>query len=167
MKQINRKWFKEPLFKRKCTPVALADKVIRKIFSLIGITNHWNSKMIPFFGNMMCGLTVDCCEFLIAYQDQNPWYREMNRYTFSPDEHYYHTIIGNSHFRNMTDGKQDLTEGWAADMASLHLIDESLSKCFTLDDWEEIRNSDKLFVRKIRSYDGSNLVEYINKKILG
>lgn len=166
MKHINRKWFKEPLFK-KCTPVALADKVIRKIFSLIGISNHWNSKMIPFFGSQWCALTVNCCEFLITYQRNNPWYREMNRHTFAPDEHYYHTIIGNSHFRNMADGKQDLIEGWASDMASLHLIDESLSKWFTLDDWEEIRNSDKLFVRKIRSYDGSNLVEYINKKILG
>lgn len=90
----------------------------------------------------------------------------MNKYTFSPDEHYYHTIIGNSKYAEMANGLQKFKGHGTWRMANLHIIDESLSKWFTLDDWKTIIDSDKLFVRKVNSKSGSTLVNHIDNAIL-
>lgn len=90
----------------------------------------------------------------------------MNCHTFSPDEHYFHTLIGNSRFDAYADGLQDFQGVGTWRLANLHLIDPSLSKWFTLQDWDSIKNSDKLFVRKIRSLDGAELVDRIDKELL-
>jgi hypothetical protein len=166
MKQVTRKWFKEPFIRSKNQPLQFADKAVRKTLNLLAFRNQWEDKIIPYFGSQWCALTVDCCSYIVEYQLRNPWYREMNRFTFSPDEHYIHTIVGNSPFCEKSDGIQSFQGRGTWRLANLHIIDSSLSKWFTVNDWEEIQKSDKLFVRKVRSLDGSQLVERINREIL-
>ena len=90
----------------------------------------------------------------------------MNKYTFSPDEHYFHTIIGNSFFAKKSDGKMEFQGRGTWRLANYHIIDISLTKWFTLSDWTEIVNSEKLFVRKINSQTGSDLVVKIKSELL-
>ena len=90
----------------------------------------------------------------------------MNKYTFSPDEHYYHTIIGNSEYRFNSDGLQIFTGRGTYKLANFHLIDSSLSKWFTIDDWNEIKTSEKIFARKFSSSSSNTIISKIIKEIL-
>ena len=167
MKQITQKWFMEPMCRQiKLRPLKFLDKAIRKLLNKVKLTNHWDKAIIPYFGSQWCALTPDCCQYIIDFQDENPHYREMNKYTFSPDEHFFHTIIGNSEFATNSAGVQSFVGRGTWRFANLHIIDKSLSKWFTVDDWEEVANSDKLFLRKIRSLDGAELVDRINRELL-
>lgn len=166
MKLISRKWFKEPFLKTKTPFLVFIDKAVRRILNLFALRNEWEEGIIPYFGSQWWALTPNCCQYVLDYHLQNPQYREMNEFTFSPDEHYIHTIIGNSLFREMSVGIQSFEGRGTWRLANLHIISPSLSKWFTTDNWEEIRNSDKLFVRKIRTLDGLELVERIDDEIL-
>jgi hypothetical protein len=91
----------------------------------------------------------------------------MNRRAGFPDEHYIHTIVGNSQFARKATGLQKFTGIGTYRMANLHHIDPSLSKWFTELDFELLRKSDKLFVRKVRTSDGTGLVNRIDEELLG
>ena len=166
MKQISQKWFKEPWIRSKNKPLAFIDKAVRKVFSMMKIKNHWESRMVPYFGSQWVALTADCCRYLLDFQADNPWFREMNKYTYSPDEHYIHTLVGNSPFLESSDGVQPFQGRGTWRLANLHIVDQSLAKWYTVQDWEAITRSDKLFVRKVRSADGKELVDRINRELL-
>lgn len=164
IKQITQKWFKEPIIgDTKSWLLLFLSKVTRRLLNKLKIQNYWNEKMIPYCGSTWCALTTDCCQYIIDFQDENPWYRQMNKYTFCPDEHFYHTIVGNSQFS--TDPLPFESRGtWR--FANFHIIDPSLSKWFTVDDWDAVVSSDKFFVRKVRSFDSKALVDRINRELL-
>ena len=86
--------------------------------------------------------------------------------TFSPDEHYIHTIVGQSPFLAFFNGVQPFQGRGTWRLANLHLVDQSLAKWYTVADWETIVSSDRLFVRKVRSKDGKDLVERIKQELL-
>ncbi|MAR90390.1 MAG: hypothetical protein CML06_05855 [Pseudomonadales bacterium] len=172
LKQITKKWFNEPVIKfsqpgssHLLSPYFL-EKAARALLNKLKLKNQWNENMVPYYGSTWCALTTDCCQYIMDFQDENPWYREMNKYTFAPDEHFYHTIIGNSEFAASSTGAQPFAGRGLWRLANFHIIDESLSKWFTVDDWEAVASSDKFFVRKVRSLDGTELVDQINRELL-
>lgn len=166
IKHIENKWFKEPLFYSNFLLVKLIDKVLRRILNSLSLKNNWNKSMVPYFGSQWIAITPDCASYIINFQKKNPWFRKMNKYTFSPDEHYYHTIIGNSEYRFNSDGLQIFTGRGTYKLANFHLIDSSLSKWFTIDDWNEIKTSEKIFARKFSSSSSNTIISKIIKEIL-
>ena len=166
MKLISKIWLQEPFFRAKNKPLHFVERALKKTLSMIKIKNQWDDQIIPYFGSQFWALTVDCCQYVLDYHNENPWFRKMNKYTFSPDEHYIHSIVGNSEFLDLSDGVQPFQGRGTWRLANLHIIDKSLAKWYTIEDWEEIINSDKLFVRKVRSTDGRELVERINQELL-
>ncbi|MAC96403.1 MAG: hypothetical protein CMC96_12985 [Flavobacteriales bacterium] len=165
MKLINTKWFKEPLFNSKNKYLKQLDKGIRFLMNKLRLKNYWDDKMIPYYGHTWCALTMDCCDYVYNYHNNNSWYREMNRYTYAVDEHYIHTIVGNSKFMESTLGKVEYKGRGLFQYTSFYLIDRSLKKWYNLSDWQEIIQSDKLFVRKVNSETGSDLVSKINEEL--
>ena len=165
LKLITRKQFLEPFIKTNNKPLIFTDKLIRKTLRALGIPNKWNNDMIPYFGHTWCALTPACCEYILNFHINNPWFYKVNRHTFSPDEHYFHTIVGNSPFNGNADGLQKFEGRGLWRLVNFHLICPSLQKWFTLNDWEEISESDKLFVRKVNSKTGKELVGKINTEI--
>ena len=167
LKFISQKKFYDPVIPRaKSKPLRLLDKVMRTLLNRINISNDWDQKIVPYHGSQWCALTTECCQYIIDFQNKNPWFREMNKYTFFPDEHYYHTIIGNSEFAEHSTGIQAFKGRGTWQWANLHIISHIFKKWFTTEDWEEIVNSDQYFVRKVRSCDGAELVERINRELL-
>jgi len=166
LRHIKKKWFKEPFLKSNGKFLRTIDKIIRRSLNIVGLKNKWDDKIIPYFGSTWCALSVNCCQYILEYQLNNPWFKVMNYFTFSPDEHYFHTIIGNSKFKNQSDGVQPYKGGGTWRLANFHIIDKSLAKWYAIDDWDEIKNSDKLFVRKIRTLDGLSLITRIDNDIL-
>jgi hypothetical protein len=132
----------------------------------ITTNNTWNESVNPLFGSQWFASTIKCFEYIMEYQRQNPWFWNMNIKTFAPDEHFYHSIIGNSDFAQRATGMQEFKGRGTWRMANLHIIDPSLAKYYTMCDWPEICVSDKFFVRKVRSLDGHTLIDAIEAELI-
>ena len=130
------------------------------------LPNNWRKDITPYFGHTWCALTPECCEYIVNYHTENPWFYQMNKNTFSPDEHYFHTIVGNSKFAERADGLQTYKGRGLWRLVNFHLVCPTLQKWYTLDDWEQIITSDKLFVRKVNSSSSHALVKKINTTLL-
>jgi hypothetical protein len=163
MHQICRQWFKKPFYDGSSPLLTFGDKAIRALLNMIKLKNFWQSNIIPYFGSQWWALSPKCCEFIIDYVKENTWYYRMNKKTFSPDEHFFHTIIGNSQFKLKSSGVQKFDGRGTSKLANLHLIHPSLSKWYTIDDLNEIERSDKLFIRKLRTGASSSLIDILKK----
>jgi hypothetical protein len=166
LKLVTKKQFLEPLIPSSKKYIITLDKIIRRSLRALRIPNNWRSDIVPYFGHTWCALTPNCCAYILDFHDSNPWFYQMNKDTFSPDEHYFHTIIGNSPFAKHSDGLQKYEGRGLWRLVNFHLICPSLNKWFTLADWSQIETSEKLFLRKVNSSSGSGLVENIDTKIL-
>lgn len=163
---VNRKHFLEPFTTTSNKALSYIDKNFRRLLRKFKIYNKWNKTVIPYAGHTWCALTPECCNFILDYHNKNPWFYEMNKNTFAPDEHYFHTIIGNSPFAVSADGLLPYEGRGLWRLVNFHLICPTLQKWFTTEDWEQICTSDKLFVRKVNSENSSSLVKEINKKLM-
>ncbi len=167
MKQIKHKWFKEPLYHTSFKSLQLFDKVIRRTANFLQLNNNWDENaIIPYYGSNWWALTPSCCEFILEYINKNKDYHLINKYTFAPDEHFFHTLIGNSVYKEKSDGLQAFEGRGTYRLANFHLIHPSLSKWYDLTDWDEIVSSDKLFVRKVNSLKSKDLLDKIDKELL-
>jgi hypothetical protein len=50
--------------------------------------------------------------------------------------------------------------------ANLHIVHPSLKKIYTLADIDEVRNSDKLFVRKVNTAQSTPLIDVLEQTLL-
>ncbi len=166
MKQIKFKWFKAPFLHSQNKYIVKIDRLFRLIINKMHLRNNWDNQIIPYFGSQWVALTMNCCKYIHDYHYNNDNFRKMNKFTFSPDEHYIHTIVGNSSFSEKSTGKMEFQDIGTWRLANYHIIDQSLSKWYTLNDWDEIINSEKLFVRKINSKTGGELVRKIKNELL-
>lgn len=162
MKHVVKCWFKEPFIRTKTKSLIFTDKAIRRALDLLRLKNKWDKNIVPYFGSQWFSLSRDALEYVLKYQQENAGYYEMNKRTFAPDEHYYHTIIGNSKFAKESTGVQPFEGRGTYRMANFHIIDPSLSKWFCLSDFDSIKNSERIFVRKVRTLDGSDLLDKID-----
>lgn len=166
LKLISRKHFMEPLTTSRNKIMMFLDRFSRAIFRRLSIANKWNNCVTPHFGHTWCALTPECCRYILDFHNQNPWFYQMNKDTFAPDEHYFHTIVGNSPFAAYADGIQVYEGRGLWRVVNFHLICPSLKKWFSLDDWDQVRESNKLFVRKINSKSGAELIRKIDIELL-
>lgn len=86
--------------------------------------------------------------------------------SFAVDEHFFHTIIGNSDYCAASDGFSPYQGNKTYRMASLHLVHESMRKIYTVADFDELSDTDKFFVRKIVSGQSDYLIERLDAEIL-
>ncbi|TCL07343.1 beta-1,6-N-acetylglucosaminyltransferase [Sodalis ligni] len=166
LKQVTLKWFNEPILQINGKFTKIADKILRKFLTSLRLKNNWDSRFIPYFGSQWIAITGNCGHYILDFYEKNPTYHEANKFSFSPDEHYFHSIIGNSPYLENTDGVTTYVGRGTWRLANLHVIDPTLAKWYTLQDWEEIVNSQKLFVRKVRTLDGENLLDKIDQELL-
>lgn len=167
IKQVNRYWFYDISI-----PYAVnLGKIIRKIVNIsVGFIKRpinikiKNKELLPCFGSQWWALTPECCKYIIDFTSINPEIDSYFRYTFSPDEKYFHTIIFNSKYDKFTTNKglERFIKGGICLMENCHIIDESLSKYYTSKDFEYIKKSDKLFVRKVNTVNSSELLDLID-----
>ena len=85
---------------------------------------------------------------------------------FCPEEKFYHSLLAS----------QSQPTSWSLEpyrgrgqwrYANLHHIDESLVKVYTEDDWQEVRSSDKFFLRKLEFERSRALLDRIDTDLLG
>ncbi|WP_296404597.1 beta-1,6-N-acetylglucosaminyltransferase [Psychrobacter sp.] len=141
-------------------------RIIRRISFHMYIPNKLRGNITAYGGSNWTALNALCAEYVVDFHEKNKWFQDMFKYTYAADEHYIHTILGNSPLRSQCTGLQNFKYFGLDYLANLHLIDNSLTKWYTIADWKEIQQSEMFFVRKIRSLDGSALVDKINHEIL-
>lgn len=166
IKHINQKWFKESLFHTTNKFLKYSDKVIRNLGNKMKFHNSWDKAIVPYFGSQWWALTPQCAQYVVKYVKNNPEYYMKNKYSFSPDEHFFHTIVGNSIYKEKSDGLQKYEGRGTWRLANLHIIHHSLTKWYTINDWDNIKSSDKLFVRKVNSTVSGELIDLIDEKII-
>lgn len=118
------------------------------------------------WGSAYWALTPQCAAYVLDFSAREAEFMRWARSSFAVDEHFFHTIVANSDYCAASDGFFPYQGSATYRMASLHLIHESLRKIYTEADFDELRDSDKFFVRKIVSGQSDRLVERLNKEIL-
>lgn len=166
MKQLKFKWFKEPFYRGSYKAMVLLDKVIRRFANSLRLQNSWDETLVPYYGSNWWALTPECCKFILEYINDNRTYYEINKFSFAPDEHFFHTLVGNSVYALKSDGLQAYEGRGTSKLANFHIIHPSLAKWYDLADWDEVTASDKLFVRKVNSSKSKELLDRIDRELL-
>ena len=87
-----------------------SDKPIRrftlKVLAKLGLATRDYRKHLgdldAYAGDACWALTRDACEYILEFTERNPHVSSYFRYTFVPEESFFHTILGNSPFRVRT-----------------------------------------------------------------
>ena len=189
--RVIRHWF----FDLNISKNALVNKIYRKILTTILIIKNKrksvlvnNKELDIYFGSQWWALTPSCARYILNYIENN---KEINYYfkdTFAPDEIYYHTIVFNSPYckNTINKGVEKYSSKWKWN--NLHYLktdtldcnyknknnivkrvfgkfNGSISPC-TESDFEEVKNSKYLYMRKVNTIESKKLLDLIDDIIL-
>jgi GR25 family glycosyltransferase involved in LPS biosynthesis len=118
------------------------------------------------WGSAYWALTPACANYILDYTARHPDFVKWAKSSFAVDEHYFHTIIGNSKFLHHSDGFFPYQGNKTYSMANLHLIHESMRKEYSHSDFDELVCSDKFFVRKVMSVPSRELLNRLDCEVL-
>lgn len=143
---------------RKPMEAAISDKVIN-FQKLIGYSRRIPNQFAQLYGgsNWM-SITGECAQYIIRYSKQQRAFYNRLKYTFAPDETFFHTIILNSPFREKVCNNNLRYILWAEKAPSPLTLNEAF--------WPNIADSDCLFVRKVESGISDRLLNLIDQYLL-
>lgn len=118
------------------------------------------------WGSAYWALTPACAAHILDFVKREPGFVRWARSSFAVDEHFFHTIVCASSFLKSSDGLFPYQGSKTYEMASLHLVHESMRKVFTEKDLDELRRSDKFFVRKLMSGHSDALLDRLDTELL-
>lgn len=153
---------------------AIVNRVLRNIKLPQGVRYN---EFDLYQGSQWWALGHECLSELISIYEKNRGSFKNFKYgMFAPDEKFFHTLFFNSSYKsqNIIGGadvpmkiidKEDMTVQTSR-LANVHLLDSSMTKWFNEDDFDTILQSEKLFVRKVKTGYSDVLLSWIDKKIL-
>lgn len=152
---------------------AVINRVLRKFSLPKSIRHH---KFDLYHGSQWWALTNGCIRELVdTYRANERDYLNF-KIGFASDEKFFHTLFFNSSYRNRNQvngpdqpiAVKDRTETsrQTSLLANIHIIDQSMTKWFSDKDFDEIKASDKLFVRKVSTEKSEKLLDAIDQQIL-
>jgi len=130
---------------------------VRKIYKLIKIKRKIPKDIEPHFGSQWWILHKDHVKYVLDFIRKRPDVLKYFKHTWAPDELFFQSILMSSPLKEMIINK------------SLWYIDWNTNgppKTLTMDDFDEIVNSDKFFARKFDSLVDSEIIERISEKVL-
>ncbi|MCK5361175.1 MAG: sulfotransferase domain-containing protein, partial [Gammaproteobacteria bacterium] len=110
-----------------------------------------------YHGSTWWALSYECIGYVIDYLQNHPEYIEFHKYTFCPDEVFFHSIVKSSPFAGQLshefDKEPDLEKYYRLNEHGCHYIDwnspaETHPKILTPEDACALSHSDMLFARK-------------------
>lgn len=135
-------------------------RVLIRIQKILGIKrdlSHLNLKL--FGGSCWCSLTGSCFQFCMDYLKTHPEYLKSMKYTFAPDEFFFHTLVMNSPYKEHVANDNLYFINWDERASNSPSI-------LTSYDFEKIQKSKKLFARKITLPHSNLLKRKIKKNII-
>jgi hypothetical protein len=144
-----------------------AEKIVRKAMetAVRGLRHKRIKGWEPYHGSAYWALSAQCATQVLsdAYGPNGAHLRSFYKRSFASDEQFFHSLIGNSQFAELSDGEQAYLGRGTYRMANLHLVDASLAKWYGLDDISVIQNSGRYFVRKVSSTHSSSLLDELDR----
>ena len=122
--------------------------------------------MKPCFGSQWWALSFDCVKYILEFISERPYFLIFYKNSFAPDEHFFHTIVANSPYLRNVEQLPHPGRG-PQEFANLHIIHPSLKKIYTVDDFDEIKQSNMFFVRNVTSLESKELLDKIDTQLLG
>ncbi|HEY2786255.1 MAG TPA: beta-1,6-N-acetylglucosaminyltransferase [Fimbriiglobus sp.] len=113
--------------------------------------------IIPHAGSQWWGLTIKCVEYILEYVARYSLYDRFFRYTFVPDEMYFHSIIANSPFSEFVTGESLTHVEWDSE--------KSRPKIIRLEDLNRLLDSKKLFARKFDIAEDCQVLDALKSAI--
>lgn len=143
---------------------SLAERILRKGYSrTVGRLRYaWQESLTPYHGSTWWALTPAAAEYVLRELENRPTLIAKYRKSFASDEQFVPTLIGNSAFASRSTGEMPFTGRGVWKTANLHVIDPSLARWFTINDLDELRGSDKFFVRKVSSARSAELLDALD-----
>jgi len=169
-KLVRKRMWRDAVLPKQLSRNGMVGKVERWLRAALNVAISWVPKRKPYndlyHGSNWWALTPDAARHALTVYEQNTNIRRYYSFTFASDEQFFQTVLRNSEFAESCGPVLPYTGRGTYKTANLHLIDKSLTKWFDINDFELIRNSDKFFVRKLRSPQSTSLVDLIDAKIL-
>lgn len=162
---IGRRWRMSPMLANRSLDGKLRG-VWNKLSKVTGRNLAAELNATPYFGNQFWGLSDGCVQYILSVADGNPTYRRAYESVYAPDEHFFHTIVGNSQF-----GAHGLVvpdQGAATNLhAPLHIVATTGERYFTAaDTTASIAASGKFFLRKVSTERSTPLLDRIDAELL-
>ena len=115
----------------------------------------------PYGGWAWWTLTYDCAKYMLKTYRQNPELKKFFKYSWTPDEMIYQTILMNSHFKTnvINDDLREIEfpEGRA---------DGSHPLVYSVNDFQKLKNSKQYFARKFDMQKDSRILDLIDNELL-
>jgi len=93
-------------------------------------------------GSAYWAFTPECAAYVLDFATRETDFMRWTSSSFAVDEHFFHTIIGNSDYCAASDGFFPYEGNKTYRMASLHQVHESMRKIYTEADFDELRDTD-------------------------
>jgi hypothetical protein len=115
---------------------------------------------LKFYGiSMFWSFHPDCVAYVLNELDKNPKLKRFFKLSWAPDEFMFQTLLLNSSFANTI-------KNWNAHFY-LHKPNEPHPKFLMIEDFDVIKNSDKLYARKFKEEIDIQILNKIDSEILG
>lgn len=112
-----------------------------RIFHLWGISPKW-------------AITGECARYVLDFYKNNKGFNSYFKYSHSPDDFYFATVIMNSEYENTVNSNHNLFyTHWLPDNNGAKTLDSC--------DYYELLNSKCLFAKKFSSHDSKQLIEML------
>ena len=154
---------------RSYRPLNVAKIALRRSLHLLAKPFRKSIDTVPSagaglaFGNQWWAVTIRCARHFAAESDQARWLRKFLATSLAPDEIYFHTLAASA---CPPVDRVPYCGGGVAMLSNLHLIDPSLTKIYAAADYEQIRHSDRYFVRKVETRISTALLDRISRELL-
>lgn len=117
-----------------------------------------------YFGSDYWALTPECAAYVVNHLEEQPEITNYFRSTFVPSELCIQTLVFNSPFASNALLHQGCYPG-LKNLTPLHYIDYgNCIKELTAEDWPILKESDKMFCRKVVTGISNELVDIINRQ---
>lgn len=176
--RVSKYWFNKPWIPnvrdaRYANPyVGFFDRAARKLTSIAlrpkdrGFRTKF-PKLIPYFGSQFWSMTVECANMILRFVEDHPEFLCYHKYTWAPDEHFFHTIVGNSELSESSGG----TVPYGTNILNLHFHHAQIAQTarppvLMLAHLEEIMACDKFFARKAATGESDLLLDFLDEHVL-
>ena len=116
---------------------------------------------IPYAGSQWFSITKDCVEYILKVHLANPQLKNFFRRTLLSDESFFTTILAYSHYKDQIAQNNFRYIRWTTEGARSH------PAVLKKEDLPILKASDKLFARKFDMFQDIEILDLIDREILG
>ncbi|MFN3231999.1 MAG: beta-1,6-N-acetylglucosaminyltransferase [Alphaproteobacteria bacterium] len=119
--------------------------------------------LTPYSGSQWWALSRGCLEYVLDFLDRRPDVVKFFRWAGFPDEMVFQTVILNSDFASKA--SHEITNPvLSAPLCHLEWGHLDRPRTLTIDDWEALQASDKLFGRKFDMHEDAKILDLVDAR---